>query len=428
MTTGSIEQAAESNLAWNFGVNVLDVSFFTLAISLISRETIMPLFVSTLTDSKIAIGLIPAIYNLGIYLPQLLTASFVESLRQVKPYIMLVSGIGERIPYLMIGLLVLAIAVQAPGLMLLAFFLMLAVAAVSGGMIFPAWLTMIGKVFPTRRRGMFFGIGMGLGAFMGVLGAQLVGHLLETLPYPSNFSIVFMAAFGFMIVSFVGLSLNREPESRIVKDRVPLRRYLRQLPQVLRHNVNFRRFLISYSISKLGAMAVGFFVVFGNARFELSGTDVGILTAVMIGSQALMNLFWGWVGDRSGHKLLLACTAFALALAALVTLLAGSALALIATFALLGSAIASEHVAQFSIVLEFSQPEDQPTYIGLTNTLLAPATVLGPILGGWIATVFDYPALFAASLAIALLAGLMLLFWVREPRHIEPVAIPALRS
>ena len=45
----------------------------------------MPVLVSNLTDSKLAIGLIPASWALGYYLPQLLTASFTERLRYKKP-------------------------------------------------------------------------------------------------------------------------------------------------------------------------------------------------------------------------------------------------------------------------------------------------------------------------------------------------------
>ena len=37
---------------------------------------------------------------------------------------------------------------------------------------------------------------------------------------------------------------------------------------------------------------------------------------------------------------------------------------------------------------------DQPTFIGLTNTLIAPFTFVGPILGGWIAAAFNIDVLF----------------------------------
>ena len=49
-----IARYVEKNLPWNFGVNLVDITLITLGLSLISRETILPLFVSELTDSPIA--------------------------------------------------------------------------------------------------------------------------------------------------------------------------------------------------------------------------------------------------------------------------------------------------------------------------------------------------------------------------------------
>ncbi len=67
---------AEANFRWNFGVNVLDISFFNLALNMVSQATILPLLVSQLTTSKLAVGLIPAIFSLGFFLPQLFFAGY----------------------------------------------------------------------------------------------------------------------------------------------------------------------------------------------------------------------------------------------------------------------------------------------------------------------------------------------------------------
>jgi MFS family permease len=422
-TTQAAEAYVEKNLPWNFAVNLIDITFITLGLSLISRETILPLFVSELTDSKIAIGLIPATYSLGYYLPQLFTASHAESLKRKKPFVILVGGVLERMPYLLMGLAVWAFATRSPTLLLVAFFLLLASAALGNGIATPAWFTMIGKVLPVRRRGIFFGVSGGLGALMGIVGAHFVGQILDTVPYPDNFGWLFIVAFVFCAISWVGLALNREPESPVVKQQLPLRLYFRQLPDVLRGNRNYSRFLVAYAVSRLGAMAVGFFLVFGNTSYRLTGTQVGALTAILIGTQAVMNVVWGWIGDRAGHKVVLTGSAFILTLASLFAWSSSSKTGLIIAFILLGTAIASDNVSRFNIVLEFAVPEDQPTYIGLTNTLLAPVVGLGPILGGWLATMLDYRGMFLIAAVLAAMGGLLLLTWVREPRALTPRAI-----
>src|SRR5688500_188639 len=97
-------KATTDNARWNFVVSIWDVTFIMLGISLVSRETVMPVLVAQLTDSKLALGLIPAIFSLGGYLPQLLFANFTERLRYKKPFTMWVGGLGERGPYLLMAL------------------------------------------------------------------------------------------------------------------------------------------------------------------------------------------------------------------------------------------------------------------------------------------------------------------------------------
>ena len=70
----SFQRQVEANLPWNFGVNLVDAIFYSLGLNLVSQATIMPLLVSELTASKVAIGLIPATYSVSYLLPQILAA------------------------------------------------------------------------------------------------------------------------------------------------------------------------------------------------------------------------------------------------------------------------------------------------------------------------------------------------------------------
>lgn len=420
--TQKVDSAVERNLPWNFSVNLIDITFITLAFSIISRETITPLLISNLTDSKIAIGLVPAIYSIAYYLPQLFAANHAERLKRKLPFVMVVGGLLERVPYLFAGLAILLFAESAPIIALLCLYLVIGLGAFGNGVATPAWFSMIGKVLPVNRRGIFFGVSEGLGTLMGIAGAFFVGRVLDEMGYPLNFATLFLVAAVFMGISWIGLALNREPESPIVKEHIPFSHYFRRLPAILRDNHNFRRFLLSYSISRLGTMGVGFFIVFGNENFALTGADIGLLTAILIGSQAAMQLLLGWLADKRGHKANLTVSGFALALAAIVALGATDLRGLIPAFMLLGVGLASDHVSRLNIILEFAAPEDQPTFIGLTNTLLAPVVFLAPILGGWLAD-FGFEALFMLMAGCGLAGGMLLFTWVKEPRYQPPQPI-----
>ena len=414
--TDSAESQVERNLNWNFSVNVLDNMFYALAISLVSQETIMPLLVSELTDSTIAVGLIPAIFSLSFLLPQLFVANHAGGLRRKLPFVLLGSGLLQRLPYPLIGLALLLFAVEAPAIALLLFFIGIATAAFGGGIVTPAWFTMIGKVIPTRRRGIFFGLADGGGLLMGVIGAYFVGRVLDIVDYPGSFALLFLVCGLIHAISWFSLSLTREPPSDAVKEAVPLRHYFRRLPTVLRDHTNFRRFLIGYALLRLSMMSVSFFIVFGNINYELSGADIGMLNAIFIGTQAVMRLLFGWLGDRWGHKRNLVISAASMALAAAFALNSADVAGLIPAFVCLACALSSDMVSHFNIVLEFADPADQPTYIGLTNTLMAPFTFAGPIAAGWIAAQ-DINQLFIVSLTFGAIGAALLWWWVREPRY-----------
>ncbi len=436
---------------WNFSVNLWDIAFITLGISFISRETVIPVLVSQLTDSKLAIGLVPALWGIGFYLPQLLTANWAESMAYKKPFVMVVGFAFERLPYLLIGLLVLAFALSAPTVALVAVLIGVGVASSGAGVATPAWLDMIAKVIPVRRRGIWFGLGFGLGQLMGVVGAYFVGRILVNHAFPNNYALLFFLGFGFTIISWAGLALTREPASESVKKVAPLTLYLGRLSTVLKRDRNYRRYLLSKSLVNLGGMSSGFFAVYGTELFALDGRGVGLLTAVLVGTQAVLNPLWGLFADRVGHKAVLAAGAFFVVLAPLSALfLAGgvslnplsatdvnswgvqggtSALlnvwgtvpyGLLLTFLCLGAYLAADHTSSLSIILEFCAPEDRPTYVGLTNTILAPVLIGAPILGGWLAGVLGYAAMFGVALVVGSTALILMVFWVREPRWTTP--------
>ncbi len=411
------ERFAAVHFRWNFTVNVLDVAFFLLALSMVSQTTIMPLLVRHLTDSTLAIGLIPAIASVGYLLPQLLIANYAEGLRRKKRFIQIISGIGERGPYLATAVLVLALGDRAPDVVLIGFFLLLAITNVAAGLGTPPWYDLIAKAIPANRRGLWAGVSRGLGSLLGIGGAALAGHFLAAYGFPLGFGLCFLAASASLIVSWSALSLNREPISVVTKPRVSLSAYLRRLPLILQRDANYLRYLIARSIALLGSMGTGFFMVYGVERFGVEGQMVGFLTGVLVGAQALGNLALGALADRIGHRAILAGAATVTGLAAASVLVIPSAAWLALTFALVGVATAGNLVSGLNIILEFCSAEDRPTYIGLTNTLMAPATALAPIIGGALVGVIGYRPMFGVAVALALLGGSLLAAWVAEPRH-----------
>jgi len=414
-TSTDFETEVERNYRHNFTVNMLDGTTFWLGLSFMATRTILPLYVSHLTDSTLAIGLLAMIVSTGWLLPQLFTANWVQRLPVKKVIVVRVGLYAERLP---VFLLILSawLATRSQTLALVTFFIFLTWHVVGAGVIAVGWQDMIAKVFPTGRRGRFFGITNFGGTATGILGASAAVYVLDKYEFPYGYVICFAAAALFIFVSWVFAAQTREPAQVSKAEPVSQREYLSSLPAILRSDPNFRLFMLSQIVVVLGGMAVGFLTVYAVQRWNLPDGQAAVFTISMLMGQAVSNLIFGWLADRKGHKLVLELSALCGALAVGVASIAPSPLWFYIVFALVGASAAGFILSGIMIVFEFCEPEIRPTYIGLNNTVMGVFAALTPLLGGWLAITVGYQALFVISFIIGL-AGLALLRWtVREPR------------
>ncbi len=401
---------------WNFSVNAMDFALYILALSFTSRLTILPAFVRELTSSNIVIGMIPAVGTLGWLLPQIISARYIERLDRKKPFILIV-GVSERIPWLFISLSVFLLAGTAPTWTLIAFFVFYAIFCLSGGINTPAWLDMIGKIIPEKNRGRFFGVSNFMGSGMGVIGALFAGYLLDKLSFPGNFASCFMLTFIIIAISLGAIALTKEPAYPVVREHSSLKNYLGQLAAIVRHNRDYMFFLIAAVILSFVMMSTGFYSVHAIDKLGISGGQIGKFTAILLIFQTVTNPLWGYLGDKSGHKIVMAAGAACAILASITAAFADSSGLFYVVFAVTGTSISAGMIASFSIVLEFSEPEERPTYIGLTNSIKAPFAVAAPILGGILGDRFQLPFVFLLTAGIIFIGLLVLLLLVKDPRH-----------
>ena len=234
---------------WNFTVNLLDLTFYHLAMSFIFGATVLTLYASYLTTSAELIGLVPTIQSLGFLLPQLLLSRQAEQRAHKKSLVVRIS-IVERLPYLWLALLILFVPQMPRGLSYGILLVSLFIGTGAGGVGAPAWKAMLSKVVPPRQRSFMFG----LSSLLGLGGAWLSRHLLATYAYPRSFAYSFLLCFVFQVVSFICLTLNREPARQPERAPLAAREYWRRLPRVLGRNRNFRRYLAARSLVILGTM------------------------------------------------------------------------------------------------------------------------------------------------------------------------------
>ena len=403
------------NFRRNFFANIMDSGFWFLGDSFVAAYTIMPVFMSTLTDSPILIGLVPALEGAGWFLPQLFLARHLEGKSRRLPLVLKL-GLLDRLPILLLAISTFFILNVSRDFAVVMFLVFYSIKVFSSGLVALPWQELIATVIPVSHRGRYWGTALIFGKTMGMIGAFVSGVLLSTIAYPKNYAYMFLIGFACASISYLFLSRNIEPE--IERPAPPTDNNLwGKTKEILKSDLNFRMFLVNRGVVFLSFMGLGFVTVYGLEEFNLPISYSAFFTAVMLVAEIIGFGIWGIVGDKVGYKRVIELSNLFLILGLFALLLVKSIWGLYLVFGILSLAHSGEYIADQNIAMEFGQEADRPTYIGMSKTLIGPFILMAPIIGGGIVKIWGYQSMFFAALIISLISFVIIKFFVAEPRH-----------
>lgn len=406
----------QKHLRFNVVINLLDGAFFGLGLGISSFSAFIPIFVNRMTDSAILIGLVPAVHAFGWQFPQIFTAGWISRMRQYKPAVVLLT-LQERIPFFGLALVAWFLPALGKQNALILTFLFLTWQGLGGGFTANAWTSMICKIIPSETRGTFFGTqSAAANAFMSV-GAIIAGSILSKISNRFDFSLLFLLTGLIMLVSWFFLSLTREPEDlerNISEVKNPFWRGIRT---ILKRDHNFRWFLFARLLSQFASMGFAFYIIYAINQFGLNEFTAGIISATLTGAAIIANPLMGLAGDRWGHRRVMLFGFLAATCSSILAWHAGSLAWFYPIMILTGMASVAIWTTPLAITAEFGNETERPIYIGLSNTLIAPAAILAPLFGGWLADIFGYPLMFLCTAGVGLLTLIIIIFFFKEPRE-----------
>jgi MFS family permease len=410
----NVEKYIRTHLRHNIIVNLLDGALFGLGFGFAYFQTIIPLFVSSLTDSAILIGLAPALHTIGWQLPQLFTAGNIKRARSYKP-IVLRNTINERVPFLMLAVVAFLIPTIGVKAALALTFIALAWQGLGGGFTANAWTSLVAKIIPSESRGTFFGVQGGLVNLTISLAAIGAGYLLTWLNYPIDFAACFLITSIAMVASYLAISQTREPmdnEKIIAEEKT---HFWHDASVILRRDMNFNWFLIARTLAQFASMGFGFYILYGLRRFDMSEITAGYLTAALTITATFANAGMGWLADKWGHRSMLVLGALACIASSAFAWFAPTINWLYPAQILSGIANVAIWTIGITFTVGFGTETERPTYIGLSNTLITPATILAPIIGGWMVDNIGFHSAFGASTFVGVITAAILIFIVKDP-------------
>ena len=395
-----------------------DYALFGVGLSFASQSTILPAFAAYLGAPNVVIGAIPAVMTLGWFLPSLFAAGHTETLARKLPFVLRYS-VWERVPFAVLSLAAFFLADRAPALTLTLMLLMLLVITGVGGVLMPAWMDIIGRLIPVTTRGRFFAFANLAAGAGGFAGSFVTASILAAVVPPASYGACFVGAAMCMALSYAALAVVREPAATGRSQAVTLGAYLSRIPALLGRDPNLAWFLAARAFAVIGSMASGFYTVYALRVWDAPAAQVGVFTTLLFVGQMAGNAVFGWLADRRGHLLVITMGLAATAAGNLVAVAAPTLGVFGVVFVMLGTQIAAMNVSTLNVLLEFAPVlEEQPTYIGLGTTLMAPIAFGAPLAAGLMADAFGFASVFVVAAVAATVALGLLLTRVRDPRRV----------
>ncbi|MGE5653554.1 MAG: MFS transporter [Bacillota bacterium] len=409
--------------ARNFWALAGDGIFFNFGSAFFEASSLIPAYVSQLTSSATIIGLITTIRNLGWLFPQLLVAGMVERLPLKKPMV-LVSSAMMRLAGIFIAFSAWWWGGRSPAAALTSFLIGFVVYSFADGITGVPWTDIVGKTINARQRGRLFGTTSTIGGVLAFGAGFLINRLLDhpRLPFPHNFAAVFAIGALLITCSYISFATLIEPVGTVSTHQASMGAYLAKIPRLLRGNPAFARLAAVQFLLRCCYLGLPFYFVYGQSRLGFSASFAGILVSAQMSGSILASILWGYLSDHVGNSWVVRCTALTTVLSPLLAIVAGvlgggswfAVAVYLLLYACLGATFSGLWIGFTNYLLEIAPEEERPSYIGLMNTLMAPATFL-PLLGGVIVTYLPHVWLFGATAALAG-AGLLLSASLPEPR------------
>lgn len=402
------------NLTRNFVVHLIHGMLGQTGFRLLQAPTFLPAYLLLLSGSNVAVGAALGLQALGMAITPLLGANLIEHRARVLPMGFIIGG-GMRFSVLGIALSGLLLP---PDWALVSIFLWMALFGLFQGMQGVMFNYLMSKVIPVSKRGRLTGLRNFLAGITSA-GVAIVGgaYFLGSDPTVEGYSYTFVLAFVLTMCGLMSLVFMKEPQPPTLRPRSSLLRRLSEIPALLRDDPAFTRYFAARALATTGRMALPFYILYAGASLELTGGNLGILTVAFTLAGTISNLAWGSLADRAGFRLVF-LVSIALWIASTLLLMAGSGLIMmVVVFSGIGAAVQGFQNASMNLTLEFGQREDLPMRIAIANSASELAGAIGPLLGGGVAALLGYEALFATSVAFLLAGGLMVAYLVPEPRR-----------
>ncbi|TAL33422.1 MAG: MFS transporter [Phenylobacterium sp.] len=416
----AVREAAYEKFVWdnlkrNYIGNYLHGMLGMTGFRLVNAPTFLPAYLHAVSGSNAIVGLALALQQLGGVISPIVGATKIEHRTKVMPAAIWMGSLG-RLAILGMALAGWFLTGQALVGALLFCMLMFGIFMGAQRVVFSLLMS---KVIPISRRGRLQAWRNATGGAIAAVLAGVAGtYFIQPNLFGNGYSTTFL--FAFVLTSFGLWALQlllKEPAPPTVRAQARIRDRLKDFPALIAQDKAYGFFLVVQMLATSARIATPFYILYVGKVIGADGATLGLLSFAFLGADTASNLVWGYLGDKTGFRLVLVLSIIGWVAATLMLLNLHEPTWIFASFAVLGASLSGYMMASQTMILEFGNRDDLPMRIAVSATAESITATAGPLIGGVVAEVYGYDVVFMASLGFLAAALLILLSAVREPRR-----------
>lgn len=421
------EKFVWDNLRRNYAGNYLHGMLGMTGFRLVNAPTFLPAYLFAISGSNAIVGLGLALQQVGGVISPIFGATKIEHRTKVMPAAMWMGGLA-RLAILGIALagwflpndvtmfVIRGIGEFTPRVTaILGFMLMFGLFMGAQRVVFSL---LMAKVIPISRRGRLQAWRNATGGVIAATLAYFAGRwFIDANLFGNGYSTTFVFAFVLTSLGLWALQLLlKEPEPPTTRQQGRFRDRLRDFPELIRQDRAYGFFILVQMLATSARIATPFYIIYVGSIIGLDGKTLGLLSLAFLGADTLSNLVWGYLGDKTGFRLVLLFSLAAWIGATILLMNVHDIQPIFFAFFGLGAAQAGYMMAAQTMILEFGPRDDLPMRIAVSATAESITATAGPLAGGLIAELMGYNFVFGISLGFLALALTLLIAAVKEPR------------
>lgn len=337
---------------------------------------ILQVMLQELGYSMAAMGFLSSLSILASIL-QVAVAHRVEAVRRKKRLVLLL-GIGQRLPLLMIALALWFVGKHEPALCLGLIAAAQVIGSLSVTVLAAPWMDVVAETVPAEWTGRLFGLRNSISSALGIATAAINAVVVARLAFPGNYALLYVMAFLMLAGSWILFSLVDEiPDAAVRPKAAKASAYFRDLLLVLRDDVHYRWYLGYQVIYRIGVAASGFFAMYATRHYGVHPAfAVGAFVTATQAASILGNVGFGAIAGRIGYKRTLEAGAAFQAAALCMAVLAKDGYGFVAVMVLAGLGNAASSVGSLPFTMQLFPRGRRVGYMALSTLVMLPVGVV----------------------------------------------------